>query len=60
MSECVILFRYKNGRVDFVHDGEGDPARMAVYPDRDAAVSASHAIPICVAVPFQIVELDEI
>ena len=59
MLECVILFRYANGRVDYVHDGEGDPPRMMVYPDRDAAIAASDLIPVCRALPFQIVELSQ-
>lgn len=59
--ECVILFRYPNGRVDFISgQNEVEPSAIAVFPDRDAANEAAQRVPVCKAFPFQIVELDEI
>jgi hypothetical protein len=61
VTECVILFRYDNGRVDFVHEGDDDPPRMAIYPNRDTAIeSALNTVPICRVVPYQVVELEDL
>lgn len=57
MYECVILFRNTmNDTVGFV----GDDDKMAVFPNRDAAIEATTFVPVCRVFPWQIVELDEL
>ena len=59
MSQCIIIFRNtSNQRIDFVSfDEEGD---LAVFDDRKAALRAVINVPILKAMPYQIVELDEL
>lgn len=56
--ECVILWRNtSNGRVGFLSDENGE---ISVFENWDEAVDVAADHPICVAFPFQIVELDEL
>lgn len=57
--ECVILFRNtQNGKIGYV--SEDDPDRIAVFANRDEAISAAGNTAVCKAFPYQIVEVDEL
>lgn len=58
--ECVILYRTHGGTVDFVR-GDGDNGtNIAVYPNMEEAIKDTETRKLFKAVPFQIVELDEL
>lgn len=57
MTDTVILVRFDNGRVDFLSEEDG---RMTVFPHRDAAIDCALSHPLCNALPYQVVELDEL
>jgi len=57
--ECVILVR-------MLHDGDGvigisqKEDRLFVFKNMDDAVAFADTSPLCCAMPYQIVELDEL
>ena len=55
--ECVILVRMPRGPVTGLQNDNGD---LMVFPNRDAAIDAALAHPLCRALPYQIVECDEL
>ena len=56
--ECVILFRYHTGKVDFIIADES--AKPAVFSNMDEAIEFAQSSKFLQAVPYQIVELDEL
>jgi hypothetical protein len=61
MIECVILYRDKDERIQFVRDPE-DPSEIAVFPHLDAAIAYCDSTKLFKSgqVDHQIVELDEL
>lgn len=55
--ECIVVYRTHRGRVDAVRDEEGE---LSVYKDRDAAIADNSTRKLFQAVPWQVIELDEI
>lgn len=54
--ECVILFRWRTGRVGSVADDDN----IMVFPNHDAAVEFAEQLRFLQAVPYQVVTLDEL
>jgi hypothetical protein len=61
MTECVILYRGKDERIQFVRDPE-DPGEIAVFPYFDAAIAYCGTSELFKSgqADYQIVELDEL
>jgi hypothetical protein len=55
--ECIVVYRTHGGKVDAIRDDEGE---LAVYKDRDAAIADNNSRKLFNAVPWQIVELEEL
>lgn len=56
--ECVILFRWDNGKVAFISRDDDDPA---VFADIDAAIACTERHDLLkTGRDFQIVELNEL
>lgn len=56
--ECVILVRMESGAVLGI---EGDEeGALEVFPDADAAIDFAEEHVLCKAMPWQLVELDEL
>jgi hypothetical protein len=55
--ECVILFRYRRGNVDFIHEDEHED-RIAVFKNQDDAIACARENRLLQALPYRIVELD--
>jgi hypothetical protein len=58
MTECIVVYRTHGGKVDAVRGD--DFGELAVYKDRDAAIADNEARKLFKAIPWQIVELDEL
>lgn len=56
MMECVILVRLNSGKVVAIMEDE----RLAVFRNTGEAVALADGHPLCKAMPYQIVELDEL
>ena len=54
--ESIILMRLNNGDVVAISDDD----KITVFSDFDKAVDLAESHPLCQAVPYQIVELDEL
>lgn len=54
--ECVILVRLNNGDVVAISEEE----RLSVFSNIDEAVDLADKHSLCRAMPYQIVELDEL
>ncbi len=54
--ECVILVRLNTGKVIAI---SGEDC-LSVFPDMDAAIALADEHSLCRAMPYQIVELDEL
>ena len=61
MSECIIVYRDKEARIQFVRDPE-DPSEIAVFPHFDAAIAYCDTSELFKSgeADHQIVELDEL
>ena len=59
MYECVILLRFQSGVVGAIMDADYQD-NIAIFSNRDDAISFSETNVACQALPFQIVELDEL
>lgn len=57
MAECIVVYRTHAGKVDAIRDDAGE---LAVYDNRDTAIADNQARKLFKAVPWQVVELDEI
>jgi hypothetical protein len=52
-----------SGKIDFIGAGDDDHGKdesMAVFPDRDASMAYARQSEFLQAVPYQIVELDQL
>lgn len=58
--DCVILYRTHGGRVDFISEEEDGNINVVVFPDVDTAIDFTDHNRLLQAVPYQIVELDEL
>ncbi len=56
MVECAILVRLNSGRVVAISEDEN----LAIFRNMDEAVALTDNHPLCKAMPYQIVELDEL
>ncbi len=56
MTECVILVRLNSGKVIAISEED----RLAVFKNMDEAVALADEHSLCLAMPYQIVELDEL
>lgn len=56
MTEAVILYRGQNGAIGTITDDDN----VAIFATRDEAISFALASPFLSAVPYQIVEVDEL
>lgn len=54
--DSIILMRLNNGDVVAISDED----KITVFSDLDKAVDLAQKHPLCQAVPYQIVELDEL
>lgn len=55
--ECIVVYRTHGGKVHAVMDDVGE---LAVYKNRDAAIADNEARKLFKAVPWQVIELDEL
>lgn len=54
--DCIILIRMSNGKITALMNGDD----IMVYPHIDDAVTATQKHALCAALPWQIVECDEL
>lgn len=59
MTECVILIRMDNGNISALAD-ENEASNLHRFANHDEAISVASRHPLCAAMPYQIVELDEL
>lgn len=57
--EFVILIRKDNGQIEALRDGE-DSNALARFSDIEAAIVCTQKHPLCLALPWQIVECNEL
>jgi hypothetical protein len=57
--ECVILYRTHSGHIDFIR-ADGNELDISVFLNHDDAVAYAEQNSLLQAVPYQIVELDEL
>lgn len=55
--ECIVVYRTHGGNVDAIRDELGE---LSVYKNRDAAIADNQDRKLFQAIPWQIIELDEI
>lgn len=58
--ETVILYRTHSGKVDFIREASGDESDIAVFQNIEAAIEYAEHNALLEAVPYQIVELNEL
>lgn len=58
--ESVILYRTHGGNVDFIREASGDNSEICVFRNIEAAIEYAGHNALLQAVPYQIVELDEL